>query len=130
MAVKVPPTPLPPQPPPPPPPLKCTECTCPNGWLSRTVPAHCHFALLQLRSQLEVFGVQVDSVHLQSSYVASLSVSFEVILNSPLEQQSSSLVDFNNYLSGMFLTFAGFPVRDGNRGLMGISNACKFKDWP
>lgn len=91
------------------------------AWLSRYHPV-----LPQLRSELEVFGVQVSSVRLQSSYVASLSVTFEAILSSPPEQQSSALASFNTYLSGMFLTFAGYQVREGSHGLMGISSARKF----
>jgi hypothetical protein len=81
-----------------------------------------------MRSQLEEYGVQFRSVRLQSSYVASLSVRFEVILSTSIDQQFSSLVGFSDYLSSdMFLEFAGYPVQNGSRGLMGISSARKFK---
>lgn len=78
-----------------------------------------------MRSELVVSGVQFRSVRLQSSYTDSLSLVFEVILSTPSEQQSSALVDFSNYLSGMFMTFGGYQVRDGNRGLMGVTSTCE-----
>lgn len=91
-----------------------------------------------MRSQLEAYGVQVGSVRLLSFDVPAMSIIFEAILSSPSEQQSPALVDFSNYLSGMFPTFAGYPVRDGSRGFMGITSTRKsgiyipsnLPDWP
>lgn len=78
-----------------------------------------------MRNELEVFGVQVGSVSLQSSYITSVALSFEVILLSSSVQQSTPITDFNNYFSFTFFTFAGYQVRDGNRGSIGITSSCK-----
>ena len=76
-----------------------------------------------MQSQLENFFVQVHSVRLQSSYIASIAVLFEVTLQIPPDQQAKALEAFANYFSSPFSMFAGYSVRDGNRDYFGISSA-------
>lgn len=52
-------------------------------------------------SVLEDLGVQVSSVSLQASYVASVSLVFEVILSAPPDEQSSALNAFTDYLDSL-----------------------------
>ena len=73
---------------------------------------------------LEDHGVQVSSISLQASYVASISLVFEVILSAPPDQQSSALNDFIDYLNNVTI-FGGYQVQDGNRGSTGVTAACK-----
>lgn len=82
-----------------------------------------------MQSQLDARGVQVSSVRLSSSFTANDSLTFEVILSAPPEQQTPALVEFSNYISSMLLTFGGVPVRDGNRGILGITRTCKLLCW-
>ena len=76
-----------------------------------------------MQQLLEGRGVQISSVSLQSSYIASISLTFEVILSSPPLVQASALMDFNRFFSNASFIFAGFDIREGNRGSIGVTSA-------
>ena len=83
------------------------------------------YNFLQMRDQLRESGVQIRSVTLQSSFFASVSLTFEAILLSPPAEQLAALTEFNNRLSSPLFMFGDYQVREGNRGSMGITAAGK-----
>ncbi len=60
-------------------------------------------------------------MRLKAVYLASVSLSFEIILLSPVEL--SNVNDFMSFFSNSFETFAGYDVRAGNRGATLVNSA-------
>ena len=74
----------------------------------------------QMKNLLRDRGILFTDVILQSSYIASISVTFEVTL--PFTPtQDEQLVSFSNYFTTSFTMFGNFSVRPGNRTLRQVS---------
>lgn len=74
----------------------------------------------EVKSLLTDRGILFTTVTLQSSYFASISVTFEVTL--PFTPtQDEQLVSFSNYFMTSFTMFGNFTVRPGSRSLRQVS---------
>lgn len=74
----------------------------------------------EMKSLLGDRGIVFTDVTLQSSYFASISVTFEVTM--PFTPtQDEQLVSFSNFFTTSFATFGNFTVRPGNRTLRQVS---------
>lgn len=76
-------------------------------------------------SELQGRGVEVSSVSLQASYIASVSLVFEVVLSTPPEEQSTALANFTDYFFDNSTAFGGYQVLDRNQGSTGVSQTGK-----
>ncbi len=65
-------------------------------------------------------NVSFVRVSLQSKFVASVSLTFEVILNSSVEDFQSSLTSFLEYFTTDLTTLGDYSVFEGGRGSLGV----------
>ncbi len=65
-------------------------------------------------------NVSFVRVSLQSKFVASVSLTFEVILNSSVEDFQSSLTSFLEYFTTELTTLGDYSVFEGGRGSLGV----------
>ena len=63
---------------------------------------------------------------LRSVYTASMSLTFEVTLNSS-NFGDEEFVSFQSYFSDDLFTLGGFAVEEDNRGLLGVESSGKHK---
>lgn len=75
---------------------------------------------------LDQSSVSYSQVKLQSVYVASLLLNFEVTLETPPNNQTSALLTFLDLFTSSLSSFGGYNVREGNRGSAGITPACEL----
>lgn len=74
----------------------------------------------EMKGLLSDRGILFTEVTLQSSYFASISVTFEVTL--PFTpSQDEQLVSFSNFFTTSFTMFGNFTVRPGDRNLRQVS---------
>lgn len=74
----------------------------------------------EMKNLLRDRGILFTDVILQSSYIASISVTFEVTLPF-IPTQDEQLISFSNYFTTSFTMFGNFSVRPGNRTLRQVS---------
>lgn len=65
-------------------------------------------------------GVPFVEVRLQSVYIASVSLTFEVVLNSTIDDYQDSLGGFLEYFNTELNTFGDYFVLEGGRGSLGV----------
>ncbi len=75
---------------------------------------------VQMENLLRENGVPFVSVTLQSVYVASVSLTFQVALNSTVNNYEDRLSQFLTYFNTELDTFADYFVLEGGRGTLGV----------
>ena len=73
-----------------------------------------------MRELLDQYGVQYTQVTLQSTYIASVAVTFAITLDDASAQNPEPLTQFINFFTNDLQTLAGFAVQNGSRGTLGI----------
>ena len=75
----------------------------------------------QMRQLLNMQGVQYTRVTLQSVYIASVAVTFEITLpTSTSAQNREPLRTFVNFFTNDLQSLAGFVVQNGSRGTLQV----------
>ena len=74
---------------------------------------------------LNANSVSHSEVRIQSAYIASIVIVFDVTLTLPPSEQTTALLDFLDFFTSVLTSFGGYDVREGNRGSTGIAAACK-----
>ena len=69
---------------------------------------------------LSDYNVPYTTVSLQSVYIASVSLTFEVTLNSSASEYEEAFSGFLNFFNIELTSFGGFAVLPGARGSLGV----------
>lgn len=64
--------------------------------------------------------MQYTQVTLQSTYIASVAVTFAITLDDASAQNPEPLTQFVNFFTNDLQTLAGFVVQNGSRGTLGV----------
>ena len=75
---------------------------------------------------LDDHGVQYTRVTLQSTYIASVAVTFAITLDDAAAQNQQPLAQFVNFFTNDLQTLAGFVVQNGSRGTLGVTPTGNF----
>ena len=84
--------------------------------------------LAQMRQLLNMYGVRYTQVTLQSVYITSVAVTFEIRLPTDTSAQNvEPLRAFGDFFTNDFQSLGVFVVRNGSRGTLQVIPTGKYK---